>query len=127
MKASCLILALSGVWLPAQPVEPVVTHKFEVISIRRHSVQNGPVQAGSPLGPTADGFRSIGLPMLGIFQWAYALPNHSGLLRGNQIEGDPKWLSDELYDIVAKVDRTDLASRRVDRSSMRRKLSIRPH
>src|ERR1017187_1937108 len=31
----------------------------------------GPVQTG----PTPDGFRSIGLPMVGIFQWAYALPN----------------------------------------------------
>jgi uncharacterized protein (TIGR03435 family) len=86
------------------------THKFEVISIRRHSAQNGPVQPGPPLGPTADGFHSIGLSMLGIFQWAYALPNHSGLLRGNQIEGDPKWLSDELYDVVAKVEQTDVAA-----------------
>ena len=110
MKAASLIIALSGICLPAQPVVPAVTHNFEVISIRRHSAQNGPVQPGPPLGPTADGFRSIGLPIFGIFQWAYALPNHSGLLRGNQIEGDPKWLSDELYDVVAKVDQTDLAA-----------------
>ena len=79
--------------------------KFEVISIRRHTAESGPVQ----LGPTPDGFRSIGLPMFGIFQWAYALPNQPGLLRGDQIEGDPGWLSGELYDVVAKVDHADLA------------------
>jgi uncharacterized protein (TIGR03435 family) len=78
---------------------------FEVISIKRHTAESGPVQ----LGPTTDGFRSIGLPMFGIFQWAYALPNQPGLLRGDQIEGDPRWLTDELYDVVAKVDQADLA------------------
>ena len=61
--------------------------KFEVISIRRHTAESGPVQTG----PTPDGFRSIGLPMFAIFQLAYALPNQRGLLRGDQIEGDPGW------------------------------------
>ena len=79
--------------------------KFEVISIKRHTAEGGPVQTG----PTPDGFRSIGLPLFGIFQWAYALPNQPGLLRGDRIEGDPGWLSDELYDVVAKVDDADLA------------------
>ena len=77
-----------------------------MISIKRHTAESGPVQTG----PTPDGFRSIGLPMLGIFQWAYALPNRPGLLRGDQIEGDPGWLTDELYDLVAKVDQADLAA-----------------
>jgi uncharacterized protein (TIGR03435 family) len=79
--------------------------RFEVISIRRHTAKSGPVQAG----PTLDGFLSIGLPMFGIFQWAYALPNQPGLLRGDQIEGHPGWLTGELYDVVAKVDLADLA------------------
>ena len=79
---------------------------FEVISIKRHTVESGPVQTG----PTPDGFRSIGLPLGGIFQWAYALPNQPGLLRGDQIEGDPGWLAGELYDVVAKVDQADLAN-----------------
>jgi uncharacterized protein (TIGR03435 family) len=47
--------------------------------------------------------------MVGIFQWAYALPNQPGVLRGDQIEGDPGWLTGELYDVVAKVDQADLA------------------
>jgi len=87
--------------------------KFEVVSIKRHSAHSGLVQ----LGPTPDGFRSIGLPMFGIFQWAYALPSQPGLLRGDQIEGNPGWLSDELYDVVAKVDQADLA--RSQKAAMR--------
>ena len=79
--------------------------KFEVISIRRHTAESGPAQTG----PTPTGFRSIGLPMFAIFQLAYALPNQRGLLRGDQIEGDPGWLTGELYDVVAKVDQADLA------------------
>jgi uncharacterized protein (TIGR03435 family) len=47
--------------------------------------------------------------MFAIFQWAYALPNQSGLLSGNRIVGDPGWLTGELYDVVAKVDQADLA------------------
>ncbi len=78
---------------------------FEMISIRRRTARGGPVQTG----PTPDGFRSLGLPMFGIFQWAYALPNQSGLLRGDQMVGAPGWLMDELYDVVAKVEQADLA------------------
>lgn len=79
--------------------------QFEVISIRRHTPGSGPVQAG----PTPTEFRSIGLPLFAIFQQAYALPNQPGLLRGDQIEKDPDWLTGELYDVVAKVARADLA------------------
>jgi uncharacterized protein (TIGR03435 family) len=48
--------------------------------------------------------------MGGFFQLAYQLPNQPGLLRGDQIEGTPDWLKDELYDVVAKVDQADLAN-----------------
>lgn len=96
----------SGVPASAEGASAGEEHpKFEVISIKRHTAESGQVQ----LGPTPEGFRSIGLFMFGIFQWAYALPNQPGLLRGDQIEGDPGWLSSELYDVVAKVDHADLA------------------
>jgi uncharacterized protein (TIGR03435 family) len=78
---------------------------FEVISIRRHTAASGPVERGTE---TPDGFRSIGLPIFGIFQMAYAPPNQRGMLRGDLIAGAPGWLSDEPYDIVAKVDEADL-------------------
>jgi uncharacterized protein (TIGR03435 family) len=105
MKATLLIAALSSVVLRAQPVSSPATAKFEVVSIRRHTAQSGPVQGG----PTPTEFRLIGLPMFAIFQSAYALPNRPGLLRGDQIEGGPGWLTAELYDVVAKVDQADLA------------------
>jgi len=37
--------------------------KFEVVSIKRHTAESGPVQTG----PTPDGFRSIGLPWSAFF------------------------------------------------------------
>ena len=78
--------------------------KFEVISIRRHVADSGPIATG----PTPDGFHSIGVPLFGIFQWAYPLPDQRGLLRGDQIEGAPAWL-DEPYDVVAKIEQADVA------------------
>ncbi|HEY4089125.1 MAG TPA: TIGR03435 family protein [Bryobacteraceae bacterium] len=80
---------------------------FEVVSIRQHTAASGPVERP---GPTPNGFRSIGLPLISIFQWAYPRPNETGLLRGDLIEGAPHWLSDEAWDIVAKVGETDLAN-----------------
>jgi uncharacterized protein (TIGR03435 family) len=92
----------------AQPASTTAANdkhwKFEVVSIRPHTPESGPVQ----LGPTPEGFRSIGVPLFGIFQWAYPPPNQRGLLRGDQIEGDPGWLS-EPYDVIAKVEQTDVA------------------
>jgi len=82
--ASAAALLYAGAPASAQGV--IEKHpKFEVISIRRHTAESGPVQTG----PAPDGFRLIGVPMFAIFQWAYALPNQPGLLRGDQIEGDP--------------------------------------
>ena len=77
-----------------------------MVSIRRHKAESGPVQTR----PTPDGFRSIGLPVIGIFQFAYALPHQPGLLGGDQIVGFPGWLAGELYDVMAKVDEADLAA-----------------
>jgi len=59
---------------------------------------------------TPNGFRSIGLNLFAIFQMAYVPPNESGVLRGDLIAGAPDWLSEESYDIVAKVDEADLAN-----------------
>jgi bla regulator protein blaR1 len=128
--ATLLCAAVAGMaQVPAAPASAADASngekhpKFEVISIKRHASEGGPVQNGRP-GPTPDGFRSIGLPMVGIFQWAYALPNQPGLLRGDRIEGDPRWLEDELYDVVAKVHQADLADwqKPAMRQSMLRKM-----
>ena len=96
----------SAVPASAEGASAVEKHpKFEVISIKRHLAESGPVQ----IGPTPNGFRSNGLPMFAIFQLAYALPNQPGVLRADQVVGDPGWLTSELYDVVAKVDQADLA------------------
>jgi uncharacterized protein (TIGR03435 family) len=79
---------------------------FEVISIRRHTAASGPVQRPTT---TPNGFHSIGLNLFAIFQTAYVPPNQSGVLRADLIAGAPGWLSDETYDVVAKVDEADLA------------------
>lgn len=106
MKSALLIIVVCGMAQAGLAQGADEKHpRFEVISIRRHTAESGAVQNG----PTPDGFRSIGVPLFAIFQWAYALPNQPGVLRGDQIEGDPRWLSDELYDVVAKVEQADIA------------------
>ncbi len=81
---------------------------FEVISIRRHTAESGPIERPTT---TPNGFRSIGLNLFAIFQTAYVPPNQSGVLRGDLISGAPDWTrgGGELYDIVAKVGDADLA------------------
>ena len=79
---------------------------FEVVSIRRHSAESGPVQRPTT---TANGFRSIGLNLFAIFQTAYVPPNQSGVLHADLIEGAPGWMCEETYDVVAKVDEADFA------------------
>src|SRR5580692_1845588 len=73
---------------------------FEVISIRRHTEASGPAQRPTT---TPNEFRSIGLPMISIFQIAYVPPGQSGVLSGDLIAGGLDWFRSETYDIVAKV------------------------
>jgi uncharacterized protein (TIGR03435 family) len=87
--------------------ERAATHPtFEVVSIRRHTAESGPVQRPTTI---PNGFRSMGLSLFAIFQTAYVPANESGVLRGDLIAGAPDWLRDETYDVVAKVDEADLA------------------
>jgi uncharacterized protein (TIGR03435 family) len=84
---------------------------FEVVSIKRNI---GPPAAGGMgsqnLGPTPDGFRLLNLPLIGLFQIAYAPSDEAGFLRGNLISGAPDWLNGgERYDVIAKVADEDLA------------------
>jgi uncharacterized protein (TIGR03435 family) len=79
---------------------------FEVISIRRHTEASGPAQRPTT---TPNEFRSIGLPLISIFQIAYVPANQSGVLSGDLILGGPEWFRADTYDIAAKVDEADLA------------------
>lgn len=98
--ASTVILLSTGMAGAEKPLA------FEVISIRRHTEASGPAQR--PI-TTPNEFRSIGLPMVSIFQIAYVPPNQTGVLSGDLIMGGPDWLRADTYDIVAKVDEADLA------------------
>jgi bla regulator protein BlaR1 len=52
----------------------------------------------------------INLPLIGLFQIAYAPSDEAGFLRGNLIAGAPDWLNGgERYDVIARVGEEDLA------------------
>lgn len=78
---------------------------FEVISIRRDNADSTAPQ----FGLTPDGFHSINLPLIAIFQTAYAPANSTGPLLGDRIAGAPEWLHDERYDVTAKVGEPDFS------------------
>ncbi len=80
---------------------------FEVISIRPRSDAGGPAQRPTT---TPTGYRSIGLPLIAIFQTAWAPPNQPGVLRGDLIAGAPSWLLEDRYDVETKVNEADLAN-----------------
>jgi uncharacterized protein (TIGR03435 family) len=80
---------------------------FEVVSIRQNNTEGAP-----KFGPTPDGFRSINLPLIGLFQIAYTPTEmgDSGFFRGSRILGAPDWLArTERFDVVAKVAEADTA------------------
>ena len=82
---------------------------FEIASIRQNkSERHGPPQ----FGPTADGYRAVNFPLIGLFQTAY-LPSsgsESAFFPGNRILGAPEWLKGgERYDVEAKVSEGDLS------------------
>ena len=81
---------------------------FDVVSIREDEslpTPQNPVQNG----PTPDGYRLKGLPVLAVIQVAY-IPSKGGLtFRPNQITGLPAWALNSIrYDIDAKVSEDDL-------------------
>lgn len=69
---------------------PAKALTFEVVSIRSANPDSKP-----SFGPTADGFRMINHPLIGLFQIAYVPtgPGDSGFFRGSRISGAPDWLS----------------------------------
>jgi uncharacterized protein (TIGR03435 family) len=80
---------------------------FDVVSIREDKsepTQQNPVQNG----PTADGYRLKGLPLMAVIQRAY-IPSEGGLtFRPYQITGLPATFNSIRYDIDAKVSEVDL-------------------
>jgi bla regulator protein BlaR1 len=85
---------------------------FDVVSIREDKSEPTP-QNPVQNGPTADGYRLKGLPLIAVIQRAY-IPSEGGLTFGpNQITGLQAWAfnptgSSIRYDIDAKVSEADL-------------------
>jgi bla regulator protein BlaR1 len=81
---------------------------FDVVSIHEDESVLTP-QNPAQNGPTPDGYRLEGLPLLAVIQVAY-IPSQGGLnFRPNQITGLPAWAFNSIrYDIDAKVSEADL-------------------
>jgi uncharacterized protein (TIGR03435 family) len=80
---------------------------FDVVSIREDksapAAQN-PVQNG----PTPDGYRVKGLPLIAVIQAAYIPSQGAANFGPNQLTDVPAWLYSIRYDISAKVSEADL-------------------
>jgi len=98
----CLVAA--GPVLAQTAAKPL---KFEVVSIKQNTGPPGIMNFGA----TPDGFHAIGIPLIAIFQMAYAPSAEAGFLRGDRISGAPDWMkgANGAYDVVAKVGDADLA------------------
>ena len=106
MKATLLIAVLSSVLLQAQPVSPLVTPKFDVVSIK-------PCKSGDRKGgDSSPGRLSIGCALLadtdntGLIQQAYNryAAGHLTSFGVIPIEGGPDWIHSETFEIDAKSD-----------------------
>jgi uncharacterized protein (TIGR03435 family) len=106
MKSTLLIAVLSSVVLQAQPVSPLVTPKFDVVSIK-------PCKSGDRRGgDSSPGRLSIGCALLadtdntGLIQQAYNryAAGHLTSFGVIPIEGGPDWIHSETFEIDAKSD-----------------------
>lgn len=82
----------------------------DVVSIRQNlgtttQRRNGPPQ----FGPTADGYRMVGAPLLLPIVTAYIPQTGAAAFMGDQIRGLPDWAMRDAYDIDAKVSEEDMA------------------
>jgi bla regulator protein blaR1 len=80
---------------------------FDVVSVREDQSEPTP-QKPVKNGPTADGYRLKGLPLIAVIQRAY-IPLEGGLtFRPYQITGLPAAFDSIRYDIYAKISEADL-------------------
>src|ERR1035437_5459827 len=91
----------------AKPGKPMA---FDVVSIRQNLAaptqqRNGPPQ----FGPTADGYRMVGGPLLLPIITAYIPQTGAAAFMPDQIKGLPDWVMRDAYDIDAKVSDEDMA------------------
>jgi uncharacterized protein (TIGR03435 family) len=101
-----------GIAMAQTAPAPAATAKhlaFDVVSIRQNLAaatqrRNGPPQ----FGPTPDGYRMVGGPLLLPIITAYIPQTGASAFMGDQIKGLPDWGMRDAYDIDAKVSEEDL-------------------
>jgi len=97
------VAAVPGAAKAAKPMA------FDVVSIRQNlsppQQRNGPPQ----FGPTADGYRMVGGPLLLPLITAYIPRIGAAAFMPDQIKGLPDWVMRDAYDVEAKVSDEDMA------------------
>lgn len=83
---------------------------FDVVSIRQNlSVPQHQGKLPPQFGPTPDGYRMVGAPLVLPIITAYVPETGAAAFLPNQIKGLPDWAMRDAYDIDARVAEADLA------------------
>ena len=86
------------------------TLAFDVVSIRQNQAADTQRRNGPPqFGPTADGYRMVGAPLVLPIITAYIPQTGAAAFMPDQIKGLPDWVMRDSYDIDAKVSEEDMA------------------
>jgi uncharacterized protein (TIGR03435 family) len=94
MKLITLLIAWAFATMPAASQTPAQALKFDVATIKTSTTVASQMAIG--IDPSLR-FAATGASLVRMVSFAYGV-------RPNQIIGGPKWVNEELYDIVAKVD-----------------------
>jgi bla regulator protein BlaR1 len=98
----------AGVAKAATDAKPLA---FDIVSIRQNVSQPSVPMMGPPqFGPTADGYRATNMPFVLPILTAY-VPSTGGaaFFTEDRVVGLPSWVTQERYDIDAKVSEEDMA------------------
>lgn len=114
MRVACLVVAQGAFGLLAAGAQVAPMAKplaFDVVSVRENNTsQQGPRQMPE-IGPTPDGYRSMGLPLMLPLLAAYVpSPGGASVFSYSQVSGLPDWTRQVSYEISAKVATEDIAS-----------------
>lgn len=87
---------------PTRKIVPSPMLAFSVVSIRENKDQSSPRQLAFPAN--GSGLQIQNIPIAWIIQYAYSIQN------SNLLSGAPDWARSDGYDILAKVDDSDLVA-----------------
>jgi uncharacterized protein (TIGR03435 family) len=94
--------------IPAAATPAAKPPAFDVISIRQNVTPMGPSMGPPQFGPTPDGYRAIGVPLMLPILTAYVPASGAAFFTNDHITGLPDWATRDRFDIDAKVADEDL-------------------